>query len=70
MKYNIYVIITSISMEGGDSMREVFSFILDVIVQVLGNYLYKLLGSKLNSKCQPKNGPQLLSKSGPDIVKN
>ena len=30
-------------MEGGDSIREVFSFILDVIVQVLGNYLYKLL---------------------------
>ena len=37
-------------MEGGDSMREVFSFILDVIVQVLGNYLYKLLDNKLNSK--------------------
>ena len=50
MKYNINVIITSISMEGGDSMREVFSFILDVIVQVLGNYLYKLLDNKLNSK--------------------
>lgn len=30
-------------MEGGDSMREVFSFILDAIVQVLDNYLYKLL---------------------------
>lgn len=35
---------------GGDSMKEILRFILDVIVQVLGNYLYKLLDDKLNKR--------------------
>ena len=37
-------------MRGGETMREVFSFILAAIVQVLGNYLYKLLDNKLSKK--------------------
>ena len=43
MKYNIYVIITSISMKGGEIMQRIIDFILDIVVQVIGNYLYMWL---------------------------
>ena len=44
-------------MEGGDSMREMFSFILNFIVQVLGNYLYKLLDRiSLSGSCKTLHG--------------
>lgn len=46
--YNKYVIIALISMGGGEIMRRVIDFILDVAVQVLGNYLYKWLSDKIN----------------------
>ena len=48
MKYNIYVIITSISMEGGKIMQRIIDFILDIVVQVIGNYLYMWLYDKKN----------------------
>ncbi len=35
---------------GGDSMEKILNFILAVVVQVLGNYLYKLLDNKLNKR--------------------
>jgi len=35
---------------GGDFMEEILKFILAVTVQVLGNYLYKLLDDKLNKR--------------------
>ncbi len=35
-------------MGGGEIMRRVIDFILDVAVQVLGNYLYKWLSDKIN----------------------
>lgn len=46
--YNIRVIIALISMRGGEFMWRVIDFILDVAVQVLGNYLYKWLNDKIN----------------------
>lgn len=48
LKYSINVIIALISMRGGEFMWRVIDFILDVIVQVLGNYLYKWLNDKIN----------------------
>lgn len=48
LKYSINVIIALISLRGGESMRRVIDFILDVVVQVLGNYLYKWLNDKIN----------------------
>ncbi len=35
-------------MRGGEFMWRVIDFILDVAVQVLGNYLYKWLNDKIN----------------------
>lgn len=35
-------------MEGGESMQRIIDFILDIIVQVIGNYLYKWLYDKKN----------------------
>ena len=35
-------------MRGGEIMWRVIDFILDVVVQVLGNYLYKWLNDKIN----------------------
>ena len=35
-------------MRGGEFMWRVIDFILDVTVQVLGNYLYKWLNDKIN----------------------
>lgn len=35
---------------GGDFMEYILSFILAVVVQVLGNYLYRLLDDKLNKR--------------------
>ena len=46
MKYNIYVIITSISMEGGEIVRFLLDIIFAIIVQVAGDCLYKWLESK------------------------
>lgn len=46
MKYDIYVIITSISMEGGEFMRDLINFIVAVSAQIAGNLLCKWLFSK------------------------
>ena len=35
---------------GGDFMEEVFKFILAIVVQVAGNFLYKMLDDKFNKK--------------------
>ena len=51
VKYGIINMLSSAHrVGGGDSMEEILKFILAVIVQVLGNYLYKLLDDKLNKR--------------------
>ena len=48
MKYNIHVIITSISMEGGEIVREILEFILAVAASIVGYFICKWLDSSIN----------------------
>lgn len=45
-------------MRGGEFMRRVIDFILDVIVQVLGNYLYKWLETSPSALGDPPRSGQ------------
>ncbi|EEI85908.1 hypothetical protein HMPREF0072_1532 [Anaerococcus lactolyticus ATCC 51172] len=47
-EYNSHVIIALISMRGGETMRLLLDIIFAVVIQIIGNYLYKWLESKLN----------------------
>ncbi len=48
MKYNIYVIITSISMEGGEIVREFYNIIVTIAVDIVGHLICKWLDSILD----------------------
>ena len=48
MKYNIYVIITSISMEGGEIMQKIYNIIVTIAVDVVGHLICRWLDSILD----------------------
>ena len=48
MKYNTYVIITSISMEGGETVREFYNIIATIAVDIVGHLICKWLDSILD----------------------
>lgn len=43
MKYNMHIIITSISMEGGEIVREFYNIIVTITVDVVGHLICKRL---------------------------
>lgn len=46
----IIMLSSALRVKGGDSMKELFNFILAVMVQVVGNCLYKWLDNEINKR--------------------